>query len=113
MIAHQESSQTGLISVIALLFAPSSLIAVSPSQAFSTPTRTKYYTQSIFSTFVTGDRSWIRFTACTIPITFVIVAVGFLSTGQMTRLWRQLRVLVTPSEKDTQDGALKSDDGAV
>jgi hypothetical protein len=29
MMAHQESSQTGLISIIALIFAPASLIAVS------------------------------------------------------------------------------------
>ncbi|OKL56761.1 hypothetical protein UA08_07901 [Talaromyces atroroseus] len=60
LIAHQESSQTNLIAIVALVFAPASLIA------------------SIFSAgiFATDHRSWIAYVALTVPITILTVLTG-------------------------------------
>ncbi|KAH6976425.1 hypothetical protein BKA56DRAFT_589617 [Ilyonectria sp. MPI-CAGE-AT-0026] len=73
MVAHQETSQTSLIAILALVFAPASLIA------------------SIFSAgiFPTSDRSWVPFISSTLPITLVTVAIGmvFLERQLVVRAW--------------------------
>ncbi|KAL6353838.1 hypothetical protein LRP88_12832 [Fusarium phalaenopsidis] len=78
LIAHQETSQTNLIAILALIFAPASLIA------------------GIFSAgiFATDDRSWILYVASTVPITVVTVVagVGFLKQKELTRQWWELVV---------------------
>ncbi|KAI8716399.1 hypothetical protein NCS52_00933500 [Fusarium sp. LHS14.1] len=78
LIAHQETSQTNLIAILALIFAPASLIA------------------GIFSAgiFTTNDRSWIVYVASTVPITVltVVAGVGFLKQKELTRQWWELVV---------------------
>ncbi|KAH7139662.1 hypothetical protein B0J13DRAFT_558313 [Dactylonectria estremocensis] len=73
MVAHQETSQTSLIAILALVFAPASLIA------------------SIFSAgiFPTSDKSWVPFISSTLPITLVTVAIGviFLERQLVVRAW--------------------------
>ncbi|KAJ3530582.1 hypothetical protein NM208_g9265 [Fusarium decemcellulare] len=80
LIAHQESSQTNLIAVVALIFAPASLIA------------------SIFSAgiFVTNDRSWVAYVASTLPVTAMILMGGlyFLQLQILMRLWQTMRSLI-------------------
>ncbi|KAK7423522.1 hypothetical protein QQX98_000979 [Neonectria punicea] len=73
MIAHQETSQTSLIAVLALVFAPASLIA------------------SIFGAniFPIDGRSWVPFVASTFPTTLVTLAIGlfFLDRQLVVRAW--------------------------
>ncbi|KAK7427293.1 hypothetical protein QQZ08_006230 [Neonectria magnoliae] len=73
MIAHQETSQTSLIAVLALVFAPASLIA------------------SIFGAdiFPTDGRSWVPFVASTFPTTLATLAIGlfFLDQQLVVRAW--------------------------
>ncbi|KAH7140861.1 hypothetical protein EDB81DRAFT_885565 [Dactylonectria macrodidyma] len=73
MVAHQETSQTSLIAILALVFAPASLIA------------------SIFSAgiFPTSEKSWVPFISSTLPITLVTVAIGvvFLERQLVVRAW--------------------------
>ncbi|KAM0430123.1 hypothetical protein ACHAPT_006129 [Fusarium lateritium] len=76
MIAHQETSQTNLIAILALIFAPAGLIA------------------GIFSAgiFATDDRSWILYVASTVPVTAVtlVAGLGFLKQQDLARVWRGL-----------------------
>ncbi|KAF4420161.1 hypothetical protein CGGC5_v009232 [Colletotrichum fructicola Nara gc5] len=71
MTAHKEASQTTMIAIVALIFAPASLIA------------------TIFSAglFATDDHSWTTYIASTVPITLAIFVLGL----QFTKLQAMLR----------------------
>lgn len=85
MVAHQETSQTSLIAILALVFAPASLIS------------------SIFSAgiFHTSDRSWVPFISSTLPITLLTVAIGmvFLERQLVVRAWWRK----APQTKEVQE----------
>ncbi|RMJ18405.1 hypothetical protein CDV36_001945 [Fusarium kuroshium] len=88
LIAHQETTQTNLIAVIALIFAPASLTA------------------SIFSAglFTTNDHSWVAYIAWTLPVTAVTVMAG-LYFLQLQILARAVRFFIKsyPKETDEED----------
>ncbi|KAK1856399.1 hypothetical protein CCHR01_00970 [Colletotrichum chrysophilum] len=71
MTAHKEASQTTMIAIVALIFAPASLIA------------------TIFSAglFATDDHSWTTYIASTVPITLAVFVLGL----QFTKLQAMLR----------------------
>lgn len=74
MIAHQENTQTVVIAILALIFAPASLVA------------------SIFSAgiFPTSDSLWVAYLASTLPVTIVTILVG-LKYRVIFKAWRALR----------------------
>ncbi|KAF5511568.1 hypothetical protein CGCS363_v003699 [Colletotrichum siamense] len=71
MTAHKEASQTTMIAIVALIYAPASLIA------------------TIFSAglFATDDHSWTTYIPSTVPITLAIFVLGL----QFTKLQAMLR----------------------
>ncbi|RSL89799.1 hypothetical protein CDV31_015801 [Fusarium ambrosium] len=86
LIAHQETTQTNLIAVIALIFAPASLTA------------------SIFSAglFTTNDHSWVAYIAWTLPVTAATVMAG-LYFLQLQILARAVRFFIKSYPKDTDE----------
>lgn len=85
MIAHQENSPTNLIAILALIFAPASLIA------------------SIFSAglFPTNDSLWVVYLVSTLPVTIVTVIAG-LKYQTIVRKWRTLRTSNRPGERQSR-----------
>ncbi|KAK7729239.1 hypothetical protein SLS53_009303 [Cytospora paraplurivora] len=100
-IAHHESSQTNLIALLALIFAPASLIA------------------SIFSTGIvaTNERSWIAYVATTVPVTIMTVIAGlsFLESQKLKLIRNHLlqnqyidfALKVTEVDKATASGSFQ------
>ncbi|KAI8249136.1 hypothetical protein K4K58_011088 [Colletotrichum sp. SAR11_239] len=76
MTAHKEDSQTTMIAIVALIFAPGSLIA------------------TIFSAglFATDDHSWTTYIASTVPITLAIVVLAMLEDTELRGVYDTLRL---------------------
>ncbi|KAI1403015.1 hypothetical protein F4819DRAFT_452448 [Hypoxylon fuscum] len=93
VIAHRTTSQTNLITLLALVFAPASLIA------------------GIFSAgiFETNERSWVAYIASTVPVTFATVVVGllFLEKQKMAKTWHALRGAAKQNEISDRTGRVR------
>ncbi|KAF9875679.1 hypothetical protein CkaCkLH20_06611 [Colletotrichum karsti] len=89
MTAHQEASQTTMIAIVALIFAPASLIA------------------TIFSAglFATDDHSWTTYIASTVPITVAIFVLGLQFTKLrpvLAKGWKAAARLFRPEGRHRQ-----------
>ncbi|KAF4490948.1 hypothetical protein CGGC5_v001635 [Colletotrichum fructicola Nara gc5] len=91
MMTHQEASQTNLIAIVALVFAPASLTA------------------GIFSAglFEIGTSSWVVYVASTLSITLAALGAGMVFLPQQARIQRASKAVFAKLKLVGRRGRLK------